>query len=117
VLEFDDNDVDCETDDEIVVFVRVDDAVDESVCEVVGVEFDEGELEIGEKFVVEEVRVDVSVGVMIGVFGGSDVGVEIEVGEVESSGISKISTTSEYLLALCPPPKNILFIDDVDANQ
>jgi hypothetical protein len=38
VLEFDDNDVDCERDDEIVVFVRVGDASDENDCEDVMVE-------------------------------------------------------------------------------
>ena len=31
-------------------------------------------------------------------------------------GISKISTTSEYPLEFNPPPKNILFVDDVDAS-
>jgi hypothetical protein len=48
VLEFGDNDVDCERDDEIVVFVRVGDVDDESDCgdvvelEVVGVEIGTG---------------------------------------------------------------------------
>jgi hypothetical protein len=32
-------------------------------------------------------------------------------------GISKISTTSEYPLEFCPPPKNILFVDDADARS
>jgi hypothetical protein len=36
VLEFDDNDVDCERDDEFVVFVRVGDVVDEGVGGDVG---------------------------------------------------------------------------------
>jgi hypothetical protein len=32
-------------------------------------------------------------------------------------GISKISTTLESPLELLPPPKNILFGDDVDASK
>jgi hypothetical protein len=43
----------------------------------------------------------------------------VEIGG-EGRGISKISTTSECpLLKLypIPPPKNILFVDDVDARQ
>jgi hypothetical protein len=60
VLKFDDNDVDCERDDEIVVFG--------GLCE-------------------------------------------------EGRGISKISITSEYPLEVYPPPKNILFVDDVDARS
>jgi hypothetical protein len=51
--------------------------------------------------------------------------VEFDTGEIGmfgedggGRGISKISTTLEYLLELfCPPPKNILFVDDVDARQ
>jgi hypothetical protein len=43
VLKFDDNDVDCETDDEIVVFVRVGDVFDERDCGGVG----EVEIDIG----------------------------------------------------------------------
>jgi hypothetical protein len=42
VLKFDDNDVDCERDDEIVMFVRVGDVFDERDCEGV-VELDVGE--------------------------------------------------------------------------
>jgi hypothetical protein len=95
VLEFDDNDVDCERDDEIVVFVRVGDVFDESDCEGVG------ELD------VVEVGIDENVGVEIDVFD-----------EVESE-ISKMSTTFEKTpIELClPPPKTILFLDDVDASQ
>jgi hypothetical protein len=87
VLEFDDNDVDCERDDEIVVFVRVDDVFDESDCEL-----DVGELDV--------------------------VGVEIDGGGGNRRVISKISTTSESLFELfCPPPKNSLFVDDVDTRK
>jgi hypothetical protein len=93
VLEFDDNDVDCERDVEIVVFVRVGDVFDESDCE--------GVVEL--VIVVEEIETDE--GVEIGVFD-----------EVER-GISKISTISEYPFELFPPPKNILFVDDVDASK
>jgi hypothetical protein len=35
VLEFDDNDVDCERDDEIVVFVSVGDVFDEGHCRII----------------------------------------------------------------------------------
>jgi hypothetical protein len=66
VLEFDDNNVDCERDVEIVVY-------------------------------------------------GCKGGVGIE-GGGSGSGNSKISTTSENPLELFPPPKNILFVDDVDAR-
>jgi hypothetical protein len=42
VLKFDDNDVDCEGDDEIVVFVSVGDVFDESDCgDVVGLDVGE----------------------------------------------------------------------------
>jgi hypothetical protein len=92
VLEFDDNDVDCERDDEIVVF-------DESDCGIVV------ELVVEVDVVVEEVETDENIGVEIGVLD-----------EVESE-ISKISTISKIPFALFnPPPKNILFIDDVDAR-
>jgi hypothetical protein len=73
VLEFGDNDVDCER-DEFIVFVSVVGELGVETCEV---------------------------------------GVEIGILE-----ISKISTISEYpLFELHPPPKNILFVDDVDASQ
>jgi hypothetical protein len=53
---------------------------------------------------------------------------DVEIGEFEEesedvgnkgggSEISKISTTSEFPLEFNPPPKNILFVDDVDASQ
>jgi hypothetical protein len=61
------------------------------------------------------VGVEGGVGVgAIGVEGG--VGVIGAGGEGGGSGISKISTTSESPLELRPPPKNILFVDDVDAR-
>jgi hypothetical protein len=43
-------------------------------------------------------------------------GVRIEGINGSERGISKISTTLEYPLPFCPPPKNILFVDDVDAR-
>jgi NifU-like protein involved in Fe-S cluster formation len=92
VLKFDDNDVLCERDDEIVVFVRVGDVFDESDCG-----------DVVELLVVSEVEIDEVVD--IGVFEGG------------GRGISTISTTSEGPLELFPPPKNILFVDDVDASQ
>jgi hypothetical protein len=53
-----------------------------------------------------------------------DVVEEFDVGEVgiaegggRGRGISKISTTSEYPMKVNPPPKNILFVDDVAASQ
>jgi hypothetical protein len=94
MLGFGDKDVDCERDDEIVVFVKVGNVVDESDC---------GDVE---KLVVDE-----------------DVGIDVigEVGAVGGRfgrGISKISTTLEYpLFVYWPPPKNILFLDDVDASS
>jgi hypothetical protein len=110
--------VDCERDDEIVVFVRVGDIFDESDCEVVG-ELVIGDvivekIEIGEEVCVEidefddvfDESVVVGVGTVGGVVGGGR----------DGSGISKISTTLEYPLEPNPPPKNILFVDDVDAS-
>jgi len=46
---------------------------------------------------------------------------ELEDGEViggglGGNGITKISTTLENPVLLNPPPKNILFVDDVDAS-
>jgi hypothetical protein len=95
VLKFDDNDVNWESDDEFVMFVKVGDVFDETVCGDV-VELDS----VGD---VGEVEIDegVEIGVLVG--GGS--------------GISKISTTSEDVLEFSPPPKNILFVDDVDARK
>jgi hypothetical protein len=45
-----------------------------------------------------------------------DIGVE---DERDKRGISKMSTTLEYcpLVLVAPPPKNILFVDDVDARR
>jgi hypothetical protein len=88
VLKFDDNDVDCERNDEIVVFVRVGDVSDKNDCGD-SVEFD-----------VEEVE-----GIGVG-----------EGGSGQFISKQKISTTLEYSLEFCPPPKNILFVDDVDAR-
>jgi hypothetical protein len=55
---------------------------------------------------------------------GRSCGVESgkSVGGFEGKGgggkeISKISTASEYPLEPFPPPKNILFVDDVDASK
>jgi hypothetical protein len=94
VLEFGDNDVDCERGDEVVLFVvfaSVGDGFGEIDCGDV-VEFVAG------TFIVE--------GVNIGMFGGG------------GRGISKISTTLEIpTIVLCPPPKNILFFDDVDTSE
>jgi hypothetical protein len=91
VLEFDVDDVDCERNDEIVVFVKVGDEFDENDdCEDI-VELDVEEVEIG-MFIDD-------------VFGGGD-----------GDEISKISTLSEAFFELFPPPKNILFVDDVDAS-
>jgi hypothetical protein len=43
---------------------------------------------------------------------------DVENGVVCGGGISKISTISkEGSLELYPPPKNILFVDDVDASK
>jgi hypothetical protein len=39
-----------------------------------------------------------------------------EIGGGGGRGISKISPISEGPLELYPPPKNILFVDDVDAR-
>jgi hypothetical protein len=101
VLEFDDNDVDCERVDEIVVFVRVGVVFDEIDCGTV-VEVDNvEEVEIGEIGVIDDGMRSVDNGVF---------------DEEGGNGISKISTISEYPLELFPPPKNILFIDDVDAS-
>jgi hypothetical protein len=102
VLEFDDNDVDCERDDEIVVFVRVGDVFGKSDCGVVVVEGDEVEIVLGEK---------------IGVFGGDGDKGDNCCGKQFLSKQTKISTTSEGPLELYPPPKNILFDDDVDASE
>jgi hypothetical protein len=77
VLEFDDNDVDCEKDDEIVVFVRIGDAFDEIDCGKVVVGLDVGELVI--------IRREVE----------TDEGVTIDVLNEVGKGISKISTTFE----------------------
>jgi hypothetical protein len=85
--------VDCERDDEFVVFVKVGDIVEVRDCGVV-VEFD-GDIEFG---VFDGIDVDAG-----GITGGR--------------GISKISTTLDTpILVLFPPPKNILFFDDVDAR-
>jgi hypothetical protein len=52
--------------------------------------------------------------------GAKGVGIEGDDDELGGSGggrgISKISTASEIRLTLLPPPKNILFVDDVDAR-
>jgi hypothetical protein len=40
----------------------------------------------------------------------------MSVGE-DGEKISKTSTTSECSLELYPPPKNILFVDDVDTSK
>jgi hypothetical protein len=49
---------------------------------------------------------------------GNETDEEIEIGVDGESGISKISTTLEGpLVELYPPPKNILFVDEVDASQ
>jgi hypothetical protein len=73
------------------------------VCDVVGSEVGVVGSVVGAVGVVGVVGV---VGA-VGAFGGEGGG----------RGISKISTTSEYPLELYPPPKNILFVDDVDASQ
>jgi hypothetical protein len=97
MLEFDDNNVDCERDDKSVVFVRVGDIFGENDCDC--------------GIVVEELVVVVVV--------GKD---EIEKGEETGilggggRGISKISTISEGPFEFCLPPKNILFVDDVDTS-
>jgi hypothetical protein len=78
VLEFDDNNMDCERDD---VF-------DEGDCENV--------VKLG-NVVKDEL--------------------DEKIGWFDGRGISKISTTSKYPLELYPPPKNILFVDDVDARK
>jgi hypothetical protein len=95
-LEFDDNAVDCERDKEFVVFVKVGDVFDERDCGIVV----ELVIVVGEPDIVGEVEDDSC----------------IEVGGRFGRGISKISTTSEYPLELYPPPKNILFVDDVDTR-
>jgi hypothetical protein len=95
VLEFDDYDVDYEGDDEIVVFLRVGDMFDENDCG-----------NIGELIVIVVGEVEIDEGVDTGVFRGG------------GSGISKISTVSKSPLEpFCPPPKKILFVEDVDASQ
>jgi hypothetical protein len=106
VLEFGDNDVDCERVVEIVMFVRVGVAFDEVVVFVVFASVGDGFGEIDCGDVVEFVAGTFIVeGVDIGMFGGGG----------EGRGILKISTTSEYpLFELFPPPKKILFVDDVD---
>jgi hypothetical protein len=48
---------------------------------------------------------------------GGDVNGVVGGGGGGGGGISKISTTSEYPLEFIPPPKKILFVDDVDASQ
>jgi hypothetical protein len=74
------------------------DIEDENVC-VDSEELVMGEFDIGEVETFEEIGV-------IGEGGGG------------GREISKISTTLEYpLLELFPPPKNILFVDDVDARK
>jgi hypothetical protein len=81
------------------------DIENETVCvdcgELVIVEFDIGEVES-----VEEIGNGV-IGVKIGVY--DEV---VEIGEGVERVISKISTMSLNQ----PPPKNILFVDDVDAR-
>jgi hypothetical protein len=103
VLKFVDNDVDCERDDEIVVFMKVGvgDVLDESDCE------DVVKLDVGEFGIVDD-----SEGVVFGCKEG------VGIGSGCGTGISKISTTLEYPPELrSPPPKNIFFVDDVDASQ
>jgi hypothetical protein len=52
-----------------------------------------------------------------GIRKGVSVGAVERVEDGDDRGISKISTTSEYPLENFPPPKNILFVDDVDASK
>jgi hypothetical protein len=89
------DDVDFERDGDIVMFVRVGDVFDESDCGA-----------------VEELDIVVDVGEVDG-----DEDVEIGVFDEREKGISKISTISRGPFESCPPPKNILFVDDVDASQ
>jgi hypothetical protein len=87
--------------------------VDEVKGGVDGVIGDEEGGDVDGDDVVEEGGVDGEEG-----DGGEEgvVGEEVDVGG-GCGGISKISTTSEYpLLEFRPPPKNILFVDDVDAS-
>jgi hypothetical protein len=71
---------------------------------------DDGTLKIGNEVVTCEVDTDVET---------VEVEEEIDVeGDGGGRGISKISTTSENsVLEFCPPPKNILFVDFVDARK
>jgi hypothetical protein len=98
VLEYDNNDVNCERDNGIVEF-DVGDVFGESDC---------GDMfgELGEEIIIDEV-----VSVDIGVFSEEGVGKE------QFTPKQKISTTTEGPLELYPPPKNILFVDDVDASD
>jgi hypothetical protein len=128
VLEFDDNDVVGER-NEVVVFVRVGDVSDDD-CEGVVVELDivEVELDEGVEIGIFEEGEGVGRGEVIGGFDGvGEVGCGVgedgekgEGGEIGGGGggrgISKISTISEYPIEPYPPPKNILFVDDVDAR-
>jgi hypothetical protein len=91
VLGFDDNDVNCKRDNEIIVFLRVGDKFFENNCRVV-VKIYCGDVEE----ICEVVELDVFDG------GGR-------------RGISKVSTTSEYPFECTLPPKNILFDADVVA--
>jgi hypothetical protein len=97
------------------------DIENEGVCVDCGdiVEFDIGDsgknVDVVVEFAIGEVETD---GDVVGEFDTETTeGVEIDVFEAGNGRISKISTTSEYPLELfCPPPKNILFVDDVDAR-